>query len=800
MEFYLKTLTTLVAFIFTFNTFALSIDQIKKNNHFSVPISFYENGEINKAIEALQNLKKEDSKEAHRHFLISKFSLDLSYFDQARKHIDQAIELNIDLKDYAYFIKGLIEWESRKNLDDAITSFNQALKLKPLTTLKNDINYYLAKTYFLKKNFEEAKPLLENLRRSFRFDKRKPEVIRYLLSIYKSEKDNVNFCKWSRHIYANFPFNKYISHWDINLHNNTIDKQSTQCYPTYSEKRRRIKKLLWAGKDKKAKNDIATLKKSNSVSAKDIDRLTAEYLLHIGDVEDALKLLLRNFETVQKDFDYLMLLGTAAYKAGEYQTAVGTYHKAFKLKPKSQKGKTALFRSAFLSYQFQDYDGATRKYQQFIKNYPGSTLVKDSMYHIAWMKYLRGHYKLAIEGFEKILAERKKSRHGWRKYPTDRIQYWLAMSYHKLKEDKIAWHILKHLADNRNNSYYSFAAQSRLSKINYDPGALKIGGSNEVREPATTMFNVTSALENAQINNTFFIDPLADNETDNLESGDESLLNVDNETAKVFWSKPKIQENIARVETLIEMGQNDWAYRDLKLIESHVKDRSLYNQFIKNYRQLKKYTRSSYLTELKIMPKFTKQNLKTNYDVWQMAYPQAFKETVNKYSKLYSVPNKFVWSIMRAESRYNPSAESPVGAKGLMQIMPYTARHLLNLLNENTKQSMNLHNPKTNIKLGTRYLNRLLGKFKNQMPLAAAAYNAGPHRVKSWVAKFGNLELDEFIEHIPFVETRNYVKRVTRFYGVYKKAYDKDHTPMGFLAKNIPYKHKGPIPTKEDWN
>ena len=173
---------------------------------------------------------------------------------------------------------------------------------------------------------------------------------------------------------------------------------------------------------------------------------------------------------------------------------------------------------------------------------------------------------------------------------------------------------------------------------------------------------------------------------------------------------------------------------------------------------------------------------------------------MSKYAKEYSVPQNFVWSIMRAESRYNPEAESPVGAKGLMQLMPYTASHLLNLLGQNTKQELNLKDPQLNIQLGTRYLNRLLKQFKNQLPLAAAAYNAGPHRVKSWLSKFGELELDEFIEHIPFVETRNYVKRVTKFFGTYKMAYENDQSPMNFLAQNIPIKHVGPIPTKEDWS
>lgn len=89
----------------------------------------------------------------------------------------------------------------------------------------------------------------------------------------------------------------------------------------------------------------------------------------------------------------------------------------------------------------------------------------------------------------------------------------------------------------------------------------------------------------------------------------------------------------------------------------------------------------------------------------------------------------------------------------------------------------------------------------NQKPLVAAAYNGGPHRVKSWIKNLGQLEFDKFIEHIPFAETRTYVKRVLTYRATYDKLYNKaiEHEKYSYLLSPIPMKLKEPISLKEEW-
>ena len=154
---------------------------------------------------------------------------------------------------------------------------------------------------------------------------------------------------------------------------------------------------------------------------------------------------------------------------------------------------------------------------------------------------------------------------------------------------------------------------------------------------------------------------------------------------------------------------------------------------------------------------------------------------------------------MRAETFFKAQAISPVGARGLMQLMPYTARKVASLIEGWSFRERQLMDPKVNIHLGGRYLKRLLIKFGGNIPLAAAAYNAGPHRVENWLYQFGKLDMDEFIEHIPFIETRNYVKKVVNNLNAYKRLYSMEKKSLAWLTKPVGIKAKKKPATRETW-
>ena len=103
------------------------------------------------------------------------------------------------------------------------------------------------------------------------------------------------------------------------------------------------------------------------------------------------------------------------------------------------------------------------------------------------------------------------------------------------------------------------------------------------------------------------------------------------------------------------------------------------------------------------------------------------------------------------------------------------------------------------MKIGAKYLKRLEKKFDSNIPLIAAAYNAGPHRVGSWLSTFGNLDMDEFVEHIPFLETRNYVKKVVSNFQVYSLLYSNKKDSLSYLAESLKVKMPAQLVSKETW-
>jgi soluble lytic murein transglycosylase len=130
-------------------------------------------------------------------------------------------------------------------------------------------------------------------------------------------------------------------------------------------------------------------------------------------------------------------------------------------------------------------------------------------------------------------------------------------------------------------------------------------------------------------------------------------------------------------------------------------------------------------------------------------------------------------AITRQESNFDPSAVSSANARGLMQLLPTTARLVARQLGIRHQVGMLTADPAHNMRLGAAYLSGLLGRFDGALPLAAAGYNAGPGRVNEWVGtygdpRFGALPMLDWMEQIPFAETRNYVQRVLENVAIYR--------------------------------
>lgn len=152
----------------------------------------------------------------------------------------------------------------------------------------------------------------------------------------------------------------------------------------------------------------------------------------------------------------------------------------------------------------------------------------------------------------------------------------------------------------------------------------------------------------------------------------------------------------------------------------------------------------------------------------KMYYPLKYKNAIWRYSSRNGLDPYLLMALILQESSFNPKARSPVGAIGLMQLMPATGNQIGKRLH-GVFSASRLEDPETNIEVGTVHLRHLVNLFGGNTQLAVASYNAGQGNVLRWRHAASGKPMDEFLESIPFAETRNYVKRVTMLRSAYRR-------------------------------
>lgn len=169
-----------------------------------------------------------------------------------------------------------------------------------------------------------------------------------------------------------------------------------------------------------------------------------------------------------------------------------------------------------------------------------------------------------------------------------------------------------------------------------------------------------------------------------------------------------------------------------------------------------------------------------------LRYPVKYRREVAEASSAAGLPPELVWAVIRQESRFVPHAVSRAGAIGLMQVMPATAQHLLKAKGAAGMISRaELMRPERNILLGTSFLRAMMQRYEGNYAYAAAAYNAGPGRVDRWQVQFSGLDMERFIELIPFTETRDYTKQVLANYVFYSYVTDGKPVSLSGLSSKI---------------
>jgi soluble lytic murein transglycosylase len=156
-----------------------------------------------------------------------------------------------------------------------------------------------------------------------------------------------------------------------------------------------------------------------------------------------------------------------------------------------------------------------------------------------------------------------------------------------------------------------------------------------------------------------------------------------------------------------------------------------------------------------------------------LLFPRPFAEIIKKASDKSGTPQEFIYSIIRQESAFNPEARSPVDAFGLMQLLPSVAKQLAKNNSLEYKEANDLFIPEINVPLGAFELRALTKKYNDQFILAVSGYNANDSAIRGWIKTRFREDPLEFIEEVPYEETRAYIKLTMRNYIFYRRLLDQ---------------------------
>ena len=231
-------------------------------------------------------------------------------------------------------------------------------------------------------------------------------------------------------------------------------------------------------------------------------------------------------------------------------------------------------------------------------------------------------------------------------------------------------------------------------------------------------------------------------------------------------SFPADSPHLAKARLLANAGLNEYIAQEIAADPdsaswSALAEAQIYSSYGESFRAMRAVKRA-----LPAAATASIQSIPLAY--WRILFPEPWWETIRTESAKNNLDPYLVAGLIRQESEFNPSAVSRANACGLMQLLPVVGKKLAREEGMQHFQNFQLFDPATNIRLGTRYLRQTLDKFGGVTEYALAAYDAGDNRVADWQAGGPYQGIDEFVESIPFTETREYVESILRNIEMYK--------------------------------
>ena len=504
-------------------------------------------------------------------------------------------------------------------------------------------------------------------------------------------------------------------------------------YPEPSEEmhKARAESLFAAAQWKEAESEYRMLAKDSSRAARDHARVRiAVCMSRVGDVRGALATL-KSTEVSDPDSEAerLYMLASLYRRMDEAPSMEEQIRLLGQFNPDSAWYEKALFLAGTYYWPSLDPERAVQFHTMVFERFPESEDAVESHWRVAWQKYLERRVSEARKLFEEHVRRYPSSSH------VSSAIYWLARTLEKDSPATAALYYTK-LVQTFPNYYYGLLASERLAALPKLPAqdgkteTLPVSLLDPIRRPVA--------------------DPALDG---NIPPAQQEHRN----RAGLLESAWLIDLAIGELKAAIGDTQSFDLGWDLAHLEV---ERGRYNVAL---RYAKRLFSGYFALNVPELPR----------EDWELLFPLPWWEQIKQKSQLLELDPYLVAGLIRQESEFNPEARSRSDARGLMQLLPSTARGIARQVSGSRVRFnvSSLNSPELNVAYGTRYLRQMLDQFNGGVEQALAAYNAGEHRVLEWLQGANFQEPAEFVESIPFTETHEYVQAVLRNAALYRKLY-----------------------------
>ena len=368
----------------------------------------------------------------------------------------------------------------------------------------------------------------------------------------------------------------------------------------------------------------------------------------------------------------------------------------------------------------KDYDHAIDAYRELQQRFPNGNRASYAHWKVAWLSLRQGRNEEAKQEFERQIALYPASSE------VPAALYWRARLAEEDNEPAKARAYYTKLSDRFRNFYYAELARQRL----------------KVLKPS-------DPVEYALLDR---VPPL--NTTGKIEPGEPPAEDLRVQKAQLLENGGLVDFAVREIQAASTEQGGSWGAAEIARLYS---DSGRYDRAIE---VMKRTVPNYFAVDVPELPR----------SYWEALFPKAYWTDLRKFSAENGLDPYLVASLIRQESEFNPNAISRANAVGLMQLLPITGKKVAKEAKLRHYSASQLYTPAVNLELGTRYFKSMVDKF-GSFEYALAAYNAGSDRVQDWLSEGKYRDPQEFVESIPFTETREYVQAILRNANVYKQLY-----------------------------